>query len=148
MADVEIISKEIIKPSSPTPEHLRDLKLSFLDQISRPLHVPLLKVNSKEVKCVYKILLSATFLAVQINFFDCGGIAIGVCLSHKIADGTSLVAFINAWAATCRGKVEIGRPYFDLAHLFPPRDLSGSSFTTYTGMRKEKIVTKRFVFDK
>lgn len=221
MVDVEIISKEMIKPSSPTPKHLRNLKLSFLDQMAPPVYVPLIffyrfdelcfnitgganksqllkqslsdtltmfyplagriqensfidcndsgvefveaqvharlsdvisEPNMAELKKFLAVnpigIGIATLLAVQINFFDCGGIAIGVCLSHKIADGTSLVEFINTWAATCRGEVKIGQPYFDMARIFPPRDLSGSSFRPNTGMTKEKIVTKRFVFDK
>lgn len=31
--EVETLAREIIKPSSPTPHHLRNLKLSLLDQI-------------------------------------------------------------------------------------------------------------------
>ncbi|KAL2515092.1 HXXXD-type acyl-transferase family protein [Forsythia ovata] len=221
MANVEILTKEMIRPSSPTPEHLRNLKLSLLDQVAPPVYVPLIffypfdelcfdTISHAHISQLLKQSLSdtltmfyplagqiqensfidcndsgvefveaqvharlsdvirepnmaelnkflavnptgvgiATLLAVQINFFDCGGIAIGVCLSHKIADGTSLVAFINAWAATCRGEVKIRQPYFDLAHLFPPRDLSGFSFTPNDGITKEKIMTKRFIFDK
>ena len=34
---VEVISKEIIKPSSPTPDHLNHYKLSFNDQLSPPV---------------------------------------------------------------------------------------------------------------
>ncbi|KAL2459583.1 HXXXD-type acyl-transferase family protein [Forsythia ovata] len=91
----------------------------------------------------------AVLLAVQINFFSCGGTAIGMCLSHKIADGTSLVTFINAWASTCRGvSDQIVQPRFDLAQHFPPKDLSGTSLTPNIGLTSEKIVTKRFIFDK
>ncbi|KAK6148130.1 hypothetical protein DH2020_019042 [Rehmannia glutinosa] len=87
-------------------------------------------------------------LSVKITFFDCGGIAVGVCLSHKIADGTSLVAFMNAWAATCRDQVIGPEPRFDMAAHFPPMDLSGASgFTPSIGVTKDKITTKRFVFD-
>ncbi|KAF2292836.1 hypothetical protein GH714_029253 [Hevea brasiliensis] len=32
--NVKIVKKEIIKPSSPTPNHLRNFKLSLLDQFS------------------------------------------------------------------------------------------------------------------
>ncbi|ONI30186.1 hypothetical protein PRUPE_1G235900 [Prunus persica] len=38
--EVEVISKEIIKPSSPTPDHLRYLQLSFLDQLAPPVYNP------------------------------------------------------------------------------------------------------------
>ncbi|KAL2539608.1 HXXXD-type acyl-transferase family protein [Abeliophyllum distichum] len=91
----------------------------------------------------------AVLLAVQINFFSCGGTAIGTCLSHKIADGTSLVTFINAWASTCRGvSDQIVQASFDLAQHFPPKDLSGTSLTPNIVLTNEKIVTKRFIFDK
>nr|GEV91238.1 acylsugar acyltransferase 3-like [Tanacetum cinerariifolium]GEZ52191.1 acylsugar acyltransferase 3-like [Tanacetum cinerariifolium] len=41
-------------------------------------------------------------LAVQVNHFECGGIAVAVSLSHKIADGVSLAHFFNDWAKTAR----------------------------------------------
>ncbi|KAI3936678.1 hypothetical protein MKX01_034107 [Papaver californicum] len=37
---VEVVSREIIKPSYPTPHHLKSFKLSLLDQLSPPFHVP------------------------------------------------------------------------------------------------------------
>ncbi|XP_055962456.1 stemmadenine O-acetyltransferase-like [Mercurialis annua] len=45
--EVEVISKELIKPSSPTPDHLRHLQLSFLDQIQPPVCMPLVLFYSK-----------------------------------------------------------------------------------------------------
>ncbi|KAF5206385.1 Vinorine synthase [Thalictrum thalictroides] len=38
---VEIIAKQTIKPSSPTPDNFRTLKLSLLDQFVPAVHVPL-----------------------------------------------------------------------------------------------------------
>ncbi|ESR41184.1 hypothetical protein CICLE_v10027196mg [Citrus x clementina] len=40
MDDVQIISSEAIKPSSPIPKHLRTYKLSMLDQMFSNLYVP------------------------------------------------------------------------------------------------------------
>ncbi|XP_038686666.1 salutaridinol 7-O-acetyltransferase-like [Tripterygium wilfordii] len=40
--EVEILSTECIKPSSPTPSHLKTYKLSLLDQFSPPVFLPLL----------------------------------------------------------------------------------------------------------
>lgn len=40
--EVEVISKQIIKPSSPTPDNLSHYQFSFLDQISPPVYNPLL----------------------------------------------------------------------------------------------------------
>nr|GEV80859.1 acylsugar acyltransferase 3-like [Tanacetum cinerariifolium] len=44
----------------------------------------------------------ASVLAVQVNQFACGGIAVAVSLSHKIADGSSLCNFFNDWAIMTR----------------------------------------------
>ncbi|KAH6801121.1 hypothetical protein C2S52_001585 [Perilla frutescens var. hirtella] len=82
-------------------------------------------------------------LSVKTSYFDCGGTAVGVCLSHKISDAASFVTFMNAWAATChRESSKIIQPSFDLALRFPPKDSLSSRFH----LQKEKIVTKRLVF--
>lgn len=39
---IEIVSKELIKPSSPTPPQLRDFKLSFIDERIPPFYGPLI----------------------------------------------------------------------------------------------------------
>lgn len=95
-------------------------------------------------------------LAVQINIFDCKGIAVGVKMSHKIADGTSLVTFVNAWAEICRGEEEITifkqSIMMSFGNLFPPRDLTSLGFRANAGIimndGKDKIVTKRVIFSK
>ncbi|KAK6135357.1 hypothetical protein DH2020_030868 [Rehmannia glutinosa] len=227
---VKIISKVIIKPSSPTPNTHKTVKLSFLDQLlAPPFYVPFIffyqpdnstvSINHAQISQQLKNSLSEALtlfyplagklnpqistvdcndggaefvearvhtclsdviqepnmdqlkkylpmdpntlitsgtdvapppplLAAQINFFDCGGIAIGICSSHQITDGASLVAFVDSWAAACRRQGQKGNftpPSFDLARYFPPRDMSGFGFPQ---LKKEKLVTKRFVFDK
>ncbi|XP_027174814.1 vinorine synthase-like [Coffea eugenioides] len=89
-------------------------------------------------------------LAIKISFFECGGIAIGVCMSQKIADVLSCATFMNAWAATCRAKGdEIVQPDFKLGcRLFPPANSPISSIDFVSGEKKETLLTKRFVFDK
>ncbi|KAL0397400.1 UNVERIFIED_CONTAM: Stemmadenine O-acetyltransferase [Sesamum calycinum] len=89
-----------------------------------------------------------TLLMVQINFFECGGVAIGVCMSHLVADASSLVEFMNAWAATCRGENPKSAPEFGvMARYFPAQDLSDSNISPSLLMGNSKLVTKRFVFD-
>ncbi|KAL2230536.1 vinorine synthase-like [Sesamum indicum] len=85
-------------------------------------------------------------LVVKITFFDCGGVALGLCFSHKVADFTSIMAFANAWAATCRGETEFSRFIFNLDSYFPARDFPGSDFWGFL-LSDENYVTKRFVFD-
>lgn len=208
---VELISTETVKPSSPTPDHLRHYQLSFLDQISPPIFMPLLffyekphedkdaifnhlkkslsdtltgfyplagrikenlfiecndggipyvqaKVNCELSKVMEepnpgqhnKLLpfkldeLNDLLLAVQVNLFDCGGIAVAICISHKVGDALSYFMLVNSWAATGRGDTDIKWPRFDSAQLFPPKNISG--FEPSTGITKEEVVTKRFVF--
>ncbi|XP_065875547.1 stemmadenine O-acetyltransferase-like [Euphorbia lathyris] len=45
--EVELISKELIKPSSPTPPHLRKLQFSFIDQNQYPVSLPLVYFYEK-----------------------------------------------------------------------------------------------------
>ncbi|KAH6819441.1 hypothetical protein C2S51_003044 [Perilla frutescens var. frutescens] len=194
---IEILSKELIKPSSPTPTQLRDFKLSFIDErippfygplilyytfneqqnIKQPEMVGLLKsslsdalvqfypfagrmkgqifvdcndngilyveaqghgrildiIKSPDSEILDKLtpFISSGFvsnyveepLAVQITSFICGGIAIGMCISHRIADHYSLSSFTKCWAAvTRRDHANPITPVFNSAALFPPRN--------------------------
>ncbi|KAJ7963158.1 Vinorine synthase-like [Quillaja saponaria] len=211
--DVEVISKDLIKPSSPTPENLHHYQLSFLDQISPHVYSPFVYffassddssivsnrlkkslseilthyypfsgriIDNKFIDCndegvpylvarVHKckledVLQNPDFdeldklvpfelddafelitLGVQLNVFDSGGFAIGVCISHKIADGLSALVFINNWAAIARGQANLVKTHFTSATLFPPKDNTlGFDSTVY--ITNKSIITKRFVF--
>lgn len=89
--------------------------------------------------------VSQSSLGVQLNVFDCGGVGIGVCISHKLGDGFSLFIFIKAWTAIARGEENVVAPEFVSASLFPPKDMTG--FDSRVGITKNDIVSKRFVFD-
>ncbi|KAM5586782.1 hypothetical protein ABKV19_005622 [Rosa sericea] len=221
--EVEVVSRELIRPSSPTPDHLHRYQLSFLDQISPPVFIPLVlfyssseadtnfditDISNRLKKSLSDVLVQFYPLAgranddvfidcndkgipfletrvncqlsdviqnsvpselnklvpfqldevadlalgVQLNVFDCGGVAIGACISHKIADGLSFLMFIKTWAATARkdhyhqtDDHAVMSPQFVSATLFPPRNISG--YNPRVGITKENIVTKRFVFD-
>ncbi|KAL3751844.1 hypothetical protein ACJRO7_012645 [Eucalyptus globulus] len=211
--EVEVISSDIVKPSSPTPDHLRHYKLSFLDQIQVPVFMPWilffprddhLSLDEKcsnirrslaealtrfyplagrvrdnlyidcndegalyveaRVRCKLSDILENPVpqvlnrflprelddvqdlaVAVQVNFFECGGLALALLISHKVADALSIFTFLNAWAATARGDADIIDPCFDSSEHFPPINLS--SFQTKTGIVKDNISSRRFVFD-
>ncbi|KAK3013145.1 hypothetical protein RJ639_008568 [Escallonia herrerae] len=190
MFEVEVVSREFIKPSSPTPHHLRKYQFSFLDQINPPVFMPLMlfyPADAANINLDRSIQLKSDAgvpyvearascqlldvirdpipnelnryhafelddvrdftLAIQVTFFDCGGMAVAIGVSHKIADALSFFLFINTWAACGRGDNDdlIPRPLFDSATLFPPRNVGGYRHTT--GIVKENIVTKRYVFD-
>ncbi|KAL3620089.1 hypothetical protein CASFOL_035001 [Castilleja foliolosa] len=227
---VEVISKETIKPSSPTPQHLQKMKLSYLDQLVDPVYMSFISFYQAEGEAIHragshvqisqrlKKSLSHTLTSfyplagriqdnftidcndagvefidaravdhtqltnaiqeqpnnidedhlklylpvdpsttagdhttkplflVQVTYFDCGGVVVGVLFSHRIADCASIVDFINAWAHA-NGTDDIstlGRP-INLAKHFPGMELSSTGlFMT----RDEKFLTKMFVFDK
>ncbi|PON64741.1 Transferase [Parasponia andersonii] len=215
--EVEIVSKEIIKPFNPTPQHLCSYQLSFLDQISPTVYNPsvmfynpekdtdfnVFEISNKLKKSMSHVLtlfyplagrlkentafidcndegipysearvncqlshvlknpilpkelnkfipfesddMSDLVLGVQLNIFECGAIAIGSCISHKIADGLSSFMFLKSWAAIARGDHMQARPQFEAAKLFPPRNISG--FSPRVGItNKNSIISKRFVF--
>ncbi|PON39722.1 Transferase [Parasponia andersonii] len=216
--EVEVISNEIIKPSSPTPDHLRHYQLSFLDQLCPKTYNPLvffyelngdqyqddysnisnkIKNSLSEVLTLFYPLagqvkndrfidcndqgvcysvalvnspchlsdamknplpielckylpfeiqhLTEFSLGVQLNVFDHGGIAIGLCVSHQIADALSCVRFVKTWVAITRGEADqVAHPEFVSGKLFPLTDNPGFDATTLV---TKKLVTKRFVFD-
>ncbi|KAI3842511.1 hypothetical protein MKX03_034377 [Papaver bracteatum] len=222
---VQVMSKLIVKPSVPTPPHLRNFKLSLLDQLLPPFYVPiviyypasadqecnndtheqiskseLLKKSLSEIlthfypmggKVIDNVLIDCNNegvefieakvngvmsdfmsveavhqlhplhimlddvakdaqLAIQVNSFDCGGIAMSISTSHKIIDGCTAVTFISSWAATTRGapKHEIFYPTFDSADIFPalPPEVQVSSLESDDSIQGENVVTKVFLF--
>ncbi|XP_074383053.1 epi-neemfruitin B synthase L1AT-like [Apium graveolens] len=226
--DVQVVSEKMVKPSVPTPDHLRTCKLSFFDQIAPPDHVPIIyfysnsninnigellvkslsktltqfyplagrfvldgfyvdcndegvvyleaEVNvpldkflveaEKNMKLVNELVPRKNFgkthsyttpiVGLQVNFFECGGLAICMHLSHIVADGYTAAAFIKEWATTTTGLINGGQVLsssaisFDFASLFPSRDLSVAIKPPQIPSSKKrhgKIVTKRFLFN-
>ncbi|KAK0601742.1 hypothetical protein LWI29_027038 [Acer saccharum] len=208
--DIEVISRDMIKPSTPTPHHFRNYQFSFLDQIAPPdafllifffnldcklsnndisnhlktslskvltHYYPLAgRVNDNYVDCndegvlflevqvsgqLSQILqepflevnrfapvpdgVSNLALAIQVNFFKCGNVAVCARMSHRIADGLSFLTFIKNWAATaCHPETNVICPEFVAAKVFPPKDDGG--FDLLMGGTEKNIVLKRFEF--
>ncbi|KAJ7966963.1 vinorine synthase-like [Quillaja saponaria] len=89
---------------------------------------------------------------LQINIFNCGGVAIGICISHKILDGAALSLFLKGWAGTARGcsAEEVVFPNFIASSLFPINNLwlrDASLVRLGSLFKKGKCVTRRFFFD-
>ena len=93
--------------------------------------------------------MSGNLLLVQANFFDCGGIAIGVSISHKIADASTLSLFINTWSSMAIGSVNrVKTPEFSSASLFPPMDLElPNRVNPHKESVKQNCLTRRYVFE-
>ncbi|XP_073138588.1 epi-neemfruitin B 7-O-acetyltransferse L7AT-like [Henckelia pumila] len=225
--EVEIISKEKVKPSSPTTPQIH--KFSLLDQISIPSFYPIVlyflpesdsnysrKIHilkeslssnmtrfyplagiindDHSVKCggddegipffVAKVrghledflsqpdlLMITKFVPIdyafhtpspgdhasmiQVNCFECGGLAISVVFAHAVADGMGLTTFLRAWAAAARStgdEAEFTCPKFIGHDLFPSIDAMKSESKLYSYYfanfaRLGKFVTRRYVFD-
>ncbi|KAL0387836.1 UNVERIFIED_CONTAM: Pelargonidin 3-O-(6-caffeoylglucoside) 5-O-(6-O-malonylglucoside) 4'''-malonyltransferase [Sesamum radiatum] len=86
-------------------------------------------------------------LAVQINRFLCGGLAIGICTSHRIFDSCSQATFLKAWSNVAIDRGLVICPDFDSPTYFPPQNLDPIQFGV-SRTRVTSILTRRFVFDK
>uniref|UniRef100_M1CHW5 Acyltransferase n=1 Tax=Solanum tuberosum TaxID=4113 RepID=M1CHW5_SOLTU len=67
----------------------------------------------------------SSLVVVQLSHFDCGGVGVGICVSHKIADGYSACKFLSDWISMARDHHELNfqpSPQFDGALFFPPID--------------------------
>ncbi|KAL3635101.1 hypothetical protein CASFOL_022155 [Castilleja foliolosa] len=213
---VNIQSRKLIKPSKPTPPHLRTYNISLIDELNEsmylirilfyphsdldyarleqslarvlPLFYPLAGRYNKQkhhIDCNdegadYSIaqvvdrqldqLISAEseqlnhllplhvcaadeptdpILAIQINKFPCGGVATGVCASHRIFDAASVGIFLTAWSriATSPNYDDdiIIRPDFDSPLYFPSENLPPIQASRTLD---KSLVSKRFVFNK
>jgi shikimate O-hydroxycinnamoyltransferase len=231
--EVEIISKEYIKPSSPTPPNLKTHKLSFLDQFIPTLYVPIIlfypmnqstghsvadivsqrsqllkqslsetltrfypfagkvkdtlsidcndegvyyveaRVNCHLLECLnqpntalfYQFLCGEALrkeltagdhvAMIQASTFACGGIAIGVLVSHMIADGNGTSVFLKGWATTAHKAREavLLCPNFDAPSVFIQND-AHSREESYTlaalfnpFLKSGRFISRRVVFD-
>ncbi|XP_015078882.2 acylsugar acyltransferase 3-like [Solanum pennellii] len=83
-------------------------------------------------------------IVAQLSHFDCGGIALSVCLSHKIGDGSSAHCFLRDWAALTRNSNTNPSPYFVEDSIVPSP--IGPLVSPVIGSDTDKCVQKRFVF--
>ncbi|GAU30261.1 hypothetical protein TSUD_68130 [Trifolium subterraneum] len=93
---------------------------------------------------------SDTLIAIQINNFSCGGMAISICMSHKIGDVATLFNFMNDWSIINQKLQEDEKgllallPFDGGASVFPQKDLP--IFPELLLKRENNVVCKRFVF--
>ena len=85
-------------------------------------------------------------MAVRTTYFRCGGLAVGILLSHKIADAVSFILFVNAWSAIARNSGGgVSLPKFDTATYGPPLDILINLQLT-SGLVEEDNAARVFVF--
>ncbi|KAL5858265.1 hypothetical protein ACOSQ3_005723 [Xanthoceras sorbifolium] len=232
--EVQIVSKKLIKPSVSTPCHLRNMSISFIDQLIPPKTVPfifyytadndgnnnhpidhqradndqrqkrlekslselltlfyplagryikeshLIECNDEGVEYVEALVngqlsqilrgefettkelnrfipdhveesVTSPLVSIQVNIFNCGGLAIGLRFTHRIIDGFTITTIINGWAKACKiGNINnVNVPNFDSCVFFPPRDdISRFNFQPLSKTKSScEVVTRIFVFD-
>ncbi|KAL2903521.1 Salutaridinol 7-O-acetyltransferase [Bienertia sinuspersici] len=216
------IAREYVKPTSITPLHLRNFKLSLLDQLAPSVYAPMVffypmqdthnlereqsyrvkhlkqslspfltrfypfagrikdhvtidcndagvefleaKVNTRledflkhpnanALKYLLPIDIESRstkkgldhLVHIQTNTFACGGLALGICWSHKITDGGTVSAFMRGWSSMALGLGNEVIPEYEASSLFPPTDSSISQQALE--LDTNRTITRRFVFD-
>lgn len=86
---------------------------------------------------------NALFLA-QLTVFSCGGVAIGLSVSHKIADASSLFYLIHTWSSIAVGENNLVPPEIVGPSLFPPPD--SPIQRNLPVPQSQVLASKRFVF--
>ncbi|XVF08754.1 hypothetical protein REPUB_Repub07fG0030100 [Reevesia pubescens] len=116
-------------------------------------------LQEPEIDLLQQLLPSAdadddqVMLAIQVNYFACGGMAICASVSHVVADASAAASFVESWAAiACGGDARIDGVVYNCASLFPPVDLSNywkavSKYLDQLILPEGNLVTKRFLFD-
>nr|XP_043634105.1 shikimate O-hydroxycinnamoyltransferase-like [Erigeron canadensis] len=55
---------------------------------------------------------SKPVLILQVTYFKCGGVSLGVGMFHSVVDAASMIHFINTWSEMARGLDQITIPPF------------------------------------
>ncbi|GFP80160.1 vinorine synthase [Phtheirospermum japonicum] len=85
---------------------------------------------------------------VQVNYFDCGDIAIGLVFWHKIADALTMGNFVNAWAHAARGSSESIPPSYVAQSVFPPKsEMQNPKGSLSTILKTGESIMRRYTFD-
>ncbi|KAL8097391.1 diaboline synthase-like [Apium graveolens] len=95
----------------------------------------------------HNVSYSRNLMAVQLNHFSCGGLAIAVSLSHRVADGVTLFSVASYWARMCRNlndqeKLVHRSPCFVHELLLPQSSDDDLTATQSVAPEKNWITTK------
>ncbi|KAK6140381.1 hypothetical protein DH2020_025876 [Rehmannia glutinosa] len=154
-SNVKIISTELIKPSSPTPNHLRSLKLSLLDQLAPPVYISLIFFyEANELKGLIDGNTDHAQICQHLKQSLSNTLTLFYPLAGKIdPDNFTIdcndngVEFIDA-CAQARLEDILRSQTGPISAVSPTRDLSESNISPSLLMGNDKLVTKKYVFDK
>lgn len=100
---------------------------------------------------VWEEVFCSRLMLVQLNRFSCGGMALAVSLSHRIADGVTILSFLSYWAALLRNcndeeKVAHLEPCF-VQEILPDESSRGNgSVVIQFSAPKKNWTTREIVF--
>ncbi|XP_076942918.1 17,18-epoxy-17-hydroxycur-19-ene N-malonyltransferase-like [Bidens hawaiensis] len=83
-----------------------------------------------------------TMMQVQLNHFTCGGIALTVSISHKIADGFTMLGLCNHWADLARGGSPLNPTFLNL----PISNIKIPDYQLNIETSKLHYANRKFVF--
>ncbi|WMV23359.1 hypothetical protein MTR67_016744 [Solanum verrucosum] len=90
---------------------------------------------------------SGALIVAQLSHFECGGIALSLCMSHKVGDACCAYYFLRDWARLTRDpKLTLSPPYFVQDSLMPSVPFDVPLFSPVIEPKKERCIQKRFVF--
>ncbi|KAI4377181.1 hypothetical protein MLD38_014853 [Melastoma candidum] len=91
-------------------------------------------------------------LLLQVTIFDCGGLALAVCPTHKLRDASSMCTFLKAWAKlttlpdnNCTGDTVSPLHFLGPSIILPVKHLPDHPFSPHR-LDSEKFSSRRFVF--
>ncbi|GJY76575.1 pelargonidin 3-O-(6-caffeoylglucoside) 5-O-(6-O-malonylglucoside) 4'''-malonyltransferase-like protein [Tanacetum coccineum] len=87
-------------------------------------------------------------LCVKVTTFACGGFAIGMCFSHRLADMGTMCNFINNWASKTNGQYDNNKnsPIFNSLLHFPQRGLPELDLRVPRSSVGVQNAARRFLF--
>ncbi|CAL5390465.1 unnamed protein product [Camellia sinensis] len=92
---------------------------------------------------------STPFLVVHATFLKCGGMALGISISHKITDAATFSSFIKAWADTALlGSPVLVPDFIAISSHFPPATTEEEISMKPINFNKLKFdgIPRRYVF--
>ena len=87
---------------------------------------------------------SIFYTLVQVSLFLCGGVAVAIEVSHKIADGSSVACFSKTWAAISAGAQDFAQPVYIASSLLRPPT---SPIKRVKQSGETALRSRRFVFN-
>ncbi|KAL0547289.1 hypothetical protein IC582_017219 [Cucumis melo] len=106
---------------------------NMFDILKEPNNEVLTKLLPCSLLCNTKPIEEYPQIVVQANIFECGGIAISLCLLHKLIDAATFCCFLRSWATTNRELLSLDHSspnnnmvcvdYKSFSSLFPQTNL-------------------------